>query len=123
MAIEQGTETVAVTSEERTWRVEIFTDKGIDPLVRVHRQVIKSLADGTVLSIQDNAIVERLQSAVMNDSFTAAGVTVSGAALAALISQAADQWRAEDLAAPAPQEPQPPPEPEPFVPETPQEQP
>lgn len=121
MAIEQGTETVSLTSEERTWRVEIFTDKGIDPLVRVHRQVIKSTADGTILSVQDNAIVERLQSAVMNDSFTAAGVTVTGAQLAALISQAADQWRAEDLAAPPPQDLQPPADP-PAV-ETTEEQP
>jgi hypothetical protein len=36
---------------------------------------------------------------VAEDTFMAAGVTVTGAQLAALIAQVADQWRAEDNAA------------------------
>lgn len=102
MAIEQGTATVALTTEERTWRVEIYCEKNEDPLVRAHRQVTRSLADGTVISTENNATVERRQSQVHDETFTAAGVTVTGDQLAALISQAADQWRAQDVANAAP---------------------
>jgi len=71
----------------------------VDPTVRAHRQTVRADSNGTVLSVDNNAIVERQASAVAEDSFTAAGVTVTGAQLAALISLAADQWRAEDNAA------------------------
>ncbi|MBN8960584.1 MAG: hypothetical protein J0H71_05585 [Rhizobiales bacterium] len=99
MAIEQGTETVTVTLEERTWRVEIFCEKGEDPTIRAHRQTVRSDAGGNLLSIVNCATVERNSSTIQGDTFTAAGVTVTGAQLADLIAAAADQWRSEDLAA------------------------
>lgn len=99
MAIEQGTQTLAVTTEERTWKVEVFCEKGADPIVRIHRQLVRTNAAGEVLSVDNNATVERRQSEVGADSITATGVTVTGNQLAALVSAAADQWRTEDLAA------------------------
>lgn len=98
MAIEQGTETVTVTVEERTWRVEIFCEKGEDPTIRAHHQTVRSDGNGNVLSIENGAIVERRSSAIQGDTFTAVGISVTGAQLAELIAQAADQWRGEDLA-------------------------
>ncbi|MGB6080199.1 MAG: hypothetical protein WBF99_12145 [Xanthobacteraceae bacterium] len=98
MAIEQGAETVTLTVEERTWRVEIFCEKGEDPTIRAHRQTVRSGGSGSVLSVENGALVERRSSAIQGDTFTAAGVTITGAQLAGLIAQAADQWRSEDLA-------------------------
>lgn len=113
MAITQGTETVALTTEERTWKVEIFCDKGTDPTVRVHRQLVKSDPSGAIVGIENNATVERRQSQVAESTFTAASTTVTGNQLAALISQAADQWRTEDLNNQTPVVAEEPPAPEP----------
>jgi hypothetical protein len=113
VAITQGTETVALTTEERTWKVEIFCDKGADPIVRVHRQLVKYDPSGAIVGIENNATVERHQSQVAANTFTVAGITVTGNQLAALISQAADQWRTEDLNNQTPVTAEEPPAPEP----------
>jgi hypothetical protein len=38
MALDQGTVTVAVTSQERTWRVNIETPQGADPTITIQRE-------------------------------------------------------------------------------------
>jgi hypothetical protein len=50
MAIDQGTEAVTLSAAERTWRVEIFIERGEDALVRVHREIVKTDASGEVVA-------------------------------------------------------------------------
>jgi hypothetical protein len=101
MAITISTETIAVTTEERTWRVNIETPRGEVPTVTVFREVVRTDAPGAVISRVQGATISRQADAVAEQSFTAAGITVTGAQLASLVAQAADQWRQEDIAAAA----------------------
>jgi hypothetical protein len=104
MATSLGTETSVLTKEERTSQINIVSPKGEDPTITVYRDLVKTDAQGVIQSAESIAVVKRLGSAVMADSFTAAGATVTGAQLAALIAKAGDQWHAEDKAAAAAQE-------------------
>ena len=102
MAIAQGTTTIAVTSEERTWRVNIETPKGADPVVTVYREEVKSAADGSIISKAPNAQTQRALSTVATETqpFTpAVAGQVSGAELSQFIADRADMWRKADLAA------------------------
>ena len=103
MAIDQGTATIAVTTSERTWRVNIETALGADPVVTVWRENVKKLADGSILAKEQAAIVTRSLSEVATQSITVPGTSISltMAQVAALIAAAADAWREADLAAPA----------------------
>ncbi|WP_315831097.1 hypothetical protein [Bradyrhizobium prioriisuperbiae] len=101
MAIEIGTETVAVTTQERTWRINIETPCEVVPTVTVFREVVKSDPNGVVISKAQGILVTRQADAVAGDSFSADGVSVTGAQLTALIALAVDQWRQEDIAAAA----------------------
>jgi hypothetical protein len=101
MAIEQGTETVAVTTEERTLHVTIDTPKGGDPTVMVFREIVRTTPDGAVLSKQDGAIVQRSLSQVAEETFAVGDKTYTGAEIAALISAVADTWRQQEIAAAA----------------------
>jgi hypothetical protein len=96
MAIELGDETLTLTKSERTWRVEIFVEHGDDPIIRAHREVVMTDADGKVSS-RDRAIptVERRLSAIAGKTY--AGLT--GAELAGAIAAWADGLRQEDIAA------------------------
>jgi hypothetical protein len=99
MAITQGTETVALTIEERTWRLEIFIEKGTDPTVRAHREVVKTDAAGNVVAKDPSAVVERQLSKVASQSFAIGGKTYTGAEIANVLAAVVDTWRQEDLAA------------------------
>lgn len=96
VAIEIGTEAVAVTTQERTWRINIETPSETVPAVTVYREVVKSDPSGVISKMQ-GITVTRQANFVVGDNFSADGITVSGAQLAALIAQAADQWRQEDV--------------------------
>ena len=100
MAIELGNNTLAVTRQERTWRLELFTERGEDPSVRAHREVVRVDGEGNVLA-RDRGIpaVERRLSVVAAQSFTVAGHTYTAAEIAAVIAAVADTWRHEDIAA------------------------
>lgn len=103
MAIDQGTATIAVTSQERTWRINIETPMGADPIVTAFRQVVKSAADGSVIAIDNASPAQRSLSSVAteNQPFTpSVAGQVSGAELAALVASRADMWRAADIASP-----------------------
>lgn len=102
MAMDLGTETAIVTMQERTWRVEIFCEKGDDPTLRAHREVVSIDANGKVIS-QDRKItmVNRRLSAMAAQSFTVGGKSYSGAEIAAVIAAVADALRQEDIAAAA----------------------
>lgn len=96
MAIAQAETTLTLAGEDRTWRVEIFCEKGEDPIIVVHRESIRA-ADGDVIARERGATVHRTGSGVAADSFTVGSVTLTGAQLAAFVAAAADQWRTADL--------------------------
>jgi len=102
-----GTETVAITTTERTWRVQIETPRGQDPVVVALREFIKTDPNGGVISQMQSGMTRRQLSAIASESVTAGGVTVTYAQLAELIATAADTFRAQDLAQPAPVAPAP----------------
>ena len=97
-----GTETVAVTTTERTWRVQIETPRGQDPIVVAFREFVKTDPNGGVISQMQSGMTRRQLSAISGQFVKAAGVTVTYAQLAELIAQAADDFRTQDLQQPAP---------------------
>jgi hypothetical protein len=104
MAIDQGTATIAVTSQERTWRVNIETPKGADPVVTAYRELVRTGPDGAIISKEMVGSTERAASQVATEMqpFTpAVPGQVSGTELAGLISARADMWRLADIAAAA----------------------
>jgi hypothetical protein len=109
MAIDQGTATIVVTSQERTWRVNIETAKGADPVVTAYRELVRAGPDGAIISKEPIGDTQRSASAVATEMqpFTpAVPGQVSGAELAGLIAARMDMWRLADIAA-APREKQP----------------
>lgn len=102
MAIDQGTATLAVTSRERSWRINIETPKGADPVVTVFRQTVKTADAGSTVAIDAAPAAQRNLSAVATETqpFTPAtpGV-VTGAELATLVANRGDMWRMADIAA------------------------
>jgi hypothetical protein len=98
MSVTVGTETVAVTTIERTWRVQIETLRGADPVVQGFREFVKTDANGNVLSQMPSGQTRRQLSAISAATVTADGVTVTFAQLAALVSEAIDTFRTQDLA-------------------------
>jgi hypothetical protein len=107
MAIDQGTATIAVTSQERTWRVNIETPKGCDPVVTAYRELVRTGPDGAIISKEPIGDTQRCASEVASEPqpfVPAVPGQVSGAELAALISARADMWRLADIAAAAAQQ-------------------
>ncbi len=103
MAIDQGTETMIIASQERTWRVNIETAKGEDPVVTVWREVVRTAPDGSVISRESAGDFSRSLSEVAAETITVPGsspaITLTMAQLAAAIAATADQWRLQDIAA------------------------
>jgi hypothetical protein len=64
VAIEKPQEILNVRTVERTWRVEFFCDHGIDYRAVFHRELLRLLEDGTVLSREELAPVVRFLSRV-----------------------------------------------------------
>jgi hypothetical protein len=106
MAIDQGTATIAVDTQERTWRVNIETAKGADPVVTVWREVVKTAPDGSIVSKVQGAMVQRALSAVATQTIAVPGasppIVLTMARLAETIAATADQWRQEDINTSAP---------------------
>jgi hypothetical protein len=97
MAINLGTETLDVTKSERTWRVEIFCERGNDPIIRAHRETIWIASDGTLLRSERGVTVDRSLSQIATESHD--GLT--GAQLAGAIASRADFWRQQNIDAAA----------------------
>lgn len=97
MAIDLGTENVVVTSQERTWRINIETPLGGDPVVTVFREMVRTAADGTVISKDTANRVSRSLSAAAAQSFTVEGKNYTTAEIAGVIATVADVWRQEDI--------------------------
>jgi hypothetical protein len=101
MAIDLGTTTITVSKQERTWRLEIFTEKGQDPSVRAHREMIETASDGTFKRERSGVTVERSLSAVATETFQIGGHTYTGGEIAMVLAAIADTWRGQDEAAAA----------------------
>lgn len=97
MAIDLGTESIKLSVKERTWRVEIFTDFGTDPIIRAHREKVWLRDDGSCFQREVLPVVERRLSEVAKQDFD--GMT--GLQLAERIAAISDTLRQEDLAAAA----------------------
>lgn len=95
MAINRGTKNVALSSEERTWRINIETPKGGDPVVTIYREIVTSDADG-IISKTPSSTVMRSLSATAAQSVKVGSGTVTVGDVAALIADLADAWRNED---------------------------
>jgi hypothetical protein len=100
MALDIGSEDIGTLSiKERTTEIVIRTPLGADPHISVTREKVWIMPDGvTAVKREGVRQVQRNASAILAQSFTAAGATVTGAQLAALIAAAADTWRQEDVA-------------------------
>lgn len=97
MAIDIGTESVALTVKERTWRVEIFCEVGNDPIIRAHREKVWLRPDGSIAQVDRNIHpVERSLAAIAKQDF---GGGMTGLKLAQTIADVADAWRREDIEA------------------------
>jgi|SRR5947209_9693779 len=104
MAIDQGTETLAIKTQERTWRLTIETPKGGQYVATAYREVVRTTPDGTVISKEPSGMTSRVLSDVQAEvqPFTpAAAGWISGAELAGLLAARADAWRQADLEAEA----------------------
>lgn len=99
MSIDQGTATIAVKTEERTWRVNIETAKDADPVVTVWREIVRTAPDGSVISKEPSGSVTRGLTAIAAQSYTIAGKSYTSAEIANVIAAIADTWRQEDIAA------------------------
>lgn len=100
MAIELGTETITVVSQERTYRVNIETALGSDPIVTAFREQVKTANDQTLMK-HDTVMVRRALSAVVTETqpFTPATVgVITALELAGLIASRVDMWRSQDSA-------------------------
>ena len=93
MAIDHGTETVTLTTTERTWRVDIQTALDVDPIIMGHREIVKM--DGETVSSKTPAgLTMRYLSKVTDETVPGTTLTVGQMveAFAALI----DKWCSED---------------------------
>lgn len=97
MAIHQGTETVTITSTERTFRFEVQV--GADPVITGHREVRKTSDTGALLSVHVTAPTSRLLSKVHDETVSIPGTekTSTVGELVEMFSMLIDKWRLEDI--------------------------
>lgn len=89
MATNQTTETLTLTTEERTWRVECFCEDGTDYQMVIHREKLSKDASGNVIQ-RDRSLptVTRTVSQVMGDK--------DALQMLGLIKAKSDGWAQED---------------------------
>lgn len=89
MAINKTTETLTLTTEERTWRVECFCEDGTDYQMVIHRERLSKDASGNVIQ-RDRSLpsVSRTVSQVLGEP--------DALQMLGLIKAKADGWAEED---------------------------
>lgn len=97
MAIDKGTKTLDIKTEERTWRITIETPKGGDPTVTIHRETVRTAPDGSVISKEPGATVIRSLSRSAAQSFKIGEDVYDVAEIAGVIAAITDVWRQEDI--------------------------
>jgi hypothetical protein len=96
MAIQEATQTVEVSTERRTSRIEIYSDKGAEPRLIADREIIKT-SEGAMLSKTRDGQVERGFSRVASESFTCAdGTVITVPQLAEVLAGLVDRWYQQD---------------------------
>jgi hypothetical protein len=101
MAIDQGTETIAIKTQERTWRINIETPLGGDPVITSYRETVRTGPDGAVISREASVDTSRALSDVAAQAFKVGGNSYTTIEIAAVVAAIADTWRQEDIAAEA----------------------
>lgn len=101
MAIDKGTSTITMKSQERTWRINIETPMNVDPTITIWREIVKTDSDGSLISKEQSVGVGRAFSAVGAQKVTVprTSVVLTLEQLAETIAEIADMWRKEDIAA------------------------
>lgn len=103
MAIDQGTTTLAIATQERSRRIIIDTMKGADPTISVIREVVKTAPDGSVLATDTCPGAVRHLSQIVKETQPFKPATdgvITALELAKLIADRADMWREYDIANP-----------------------
>lgn len=99
MASESITENVTLTTQERTWRIQIETQRGEDYLLEAFRETVRTI-DGEAFGAPDKnaGVVRRALSKAALDTVTLdSGKTISVLELAEALVKHIETWRAEDL--------------------------
>lgn len=82
---------------ERTWRVQVFTDRGVDPRIEFLRESVKTYPDGDVVATPIGSVERRL-STVASTTLPGGTRTVRTVAeLFALVAEIGHAWAAEDV--------------------------
>jgi hypothetical protein len=100
MAIHHGTATVTVETTDRTWRTNIETAEGADPVLTFHREVVKKEGNA-VVGREANAVVTRNLSQIADQEFEVGNSWVPVSEIFATLIVMADTFRQEDIDAAA----------------------
>lgn len=102
MAKNLGTASLTVSSERRTWRVQVDCVKGQSPVLTAHRELLRSV-DGAVISRDQNAgVVSRsLAQVAAQEIILADGTVITPAHIAEALAAYIELWEEEDVAPPA----------------------
>lgn len=85
------TETVVVTTEQRTVEFSVHTPKGQSPLVVVKREILKLRPDGSIVERTEGRTITRRWDQLLAD--------IDAATIVAQIPAILDRWETEDEAA------------------------
>jgi hypothetical protein len=92
VAIQRGTETKILITEERTWHVDCFCEDGTDYRLIGHRELLSKDANGNIISRdRDIPSVVRVVSQVLTE--------INALQMLGLIKDTIDTWAGEDEAA------------------------
>jgi hypothetical protein len=99
MAVALEAKTISVTPERRTWRTEVFSEKGEVPTIRFHREALEVDADGKIKSRDRLPPSSRVYSDIAGDTVSVGGKTYSATLAAAILAAFGDKYGEEDFAA------------------------
>lgn len=103
MATTLSTEVLTVTSERRTWRIQIESSVGTVPTLTAHRELVKKVGADVLSKDQNAGVVNRSLAAVYSEEVICNdGTVVTPAHIAEALVQLIESWEIEDVAAIAP---------------------
>jgi hypothetical protein len=100
MAISHGTATVTVQTQDRTWRSNIETPDGADPVMTFHREEIRKEGDA-VIARNASIVVTRRLSDVADQEFEVGNKPCPVSDIFAALVQMSDTFRQQDIDAAA----------------------
>lgn len=103
MATTLSTDTLTITTTERTWRTTIESQAGADYILTAHRETVRKAGATLIAKDQNAGVVTRALSVVLGEEHICEdGTIVTPAHVAEALTAWIDGWRAADLA-PAPE--------------------